>query len=62
MKKFCAPWSIVFMLFLIILTGCGKGEEASTEASEKKEKEKTEETRTVEHLLGKAEVPAEPKK
>ena len=62
MKKFCAPWSIVFMLFLIILTGCGNGEEASTEAAEKKEKEQTEETRTVEHLFGKAEVPAEPKK
>ncbi|UYG97671.1 ABC transporter substrate-binding protein [Cytobacillus firmus] len=62
MKKFFAPLSVVFMLFLLILTGCGKEEEASTEASEKKKEEKTEDTRTVEHLYGKAEVPAEPKK
>ncbi|MFZ3590525.1 ABC transporter substrate-binding protein [Bacillus sp. DJP31] len=63
MKKSVALLSVVFMLFLVVLTGCGKGEEASSEAvAEKKEEEKTEETRTVEHLYGEAEVPAEPKK
>lgn len=68
MRKLIAPWSIVFMLILLVLSGCGNGEEAATEAAEKKEKEKVEEkaaaeqTRTVEHLYGEAEVPAEPKK
>ncbi len=62
MKNIFAPLSIVFMLFLLILTGCGKGEEASTEAAEKEEKGVSEETRAVEHLYGKAEVPAEPEK
>lgn len=62
MKKLFAPWSMVFMIFLLILTGCGKGEEATTATAEKKDKEQTEETRSVEHLFGKAEVPVEPKK
>lgn len=63
MKKSFALLSVVFMMFLLVLTGCGNGDEASSsEAAEKKEGEKTEETRTVEHLYGEAEVPAEPKK
>ncbi|WP_417898768.1 ABC transporter substrate-binding protein [Bacillus haimaensis] len=63
MKKSFALLSVVFMLFLLVLTGCGNGDEASSsEAAEKKEGEKTKETRTVEHLYGEAEVPAEPKK
>jgi len=62
-KKSFALLSVVFMIFLLVLTGCGNGDEASfSEAAEKKEGEKTEETRTVEHLYGEAEVPAEPKK
>ncbi|MGD6831833.1 ABC transporter substrate-binding protein [Sutcliffiella halmapala] len=63
MKKSFALLSVVFMMFLLVLTGCGNGDEASSsEAAEKKEEGKNEETRTVEHLYGEAEVPAEPKK
>jgi iron complex transport system substrate-binding protein len=70
MKKALAPWSIAFMLILLVLSGCGKGEEASSNAAEIKEKEQVEattdvaaeQTRIVEHLYGETEVPAEPKK
>jgi iron complex transport system substrate-binding protein len=62
MKKLFAPWSIVFLLVLIILAGCGKGEKTTTASVDKKDEEQTKETRTVEHLYGQAEVPAEPKK
>jgi iron complex transport system substrate-binding protein len=62
MKKYFAPWSMVFILFLLVLTGCGNGEKTTSEAAEKKETEKAEETKTVEHLYGKAEVPVDPKR
>ncbi|MGM0838385.1 MAG: ABC transporter substrate-binding protein [Bacillota bacterium] len=62
MKKSFALMSVVFMLFLLVLAGCGKGDDASSDVAAEKKEDKTEETRTVEHLYGKAEVPAEPKK
>lgn len=64
MNKILAPWGIILFLFLLILTGCGNTEEASSEAGKEKEENKVEEveTRTVEHLYGEAEVPKNPER
>ncbi|WP_226668201.1 ABC transporter substrate-binding protein [Metabacillus litoralis] len=73
MKKLLASWSMVLMLLLVVLTACSSGEKTASEADANTEKEQeTEqveeveeevaETRTVEHLYGKAEVPLNPEK
>ncbi|MFE8700094.1 ABC transporter substrate-binding protein [Cytobacillus sp. FJAT-54145] len=68
MKKYLAPWSMIFILILLVLTGCGNEEKVASsnntneEEQEQQEKEQVKETRTVEHLYGKAEVPMNPEK
>jgi iron complex transport system substrate-binding protein len=67
MKKWLAPWSMVLMLCLLALTACSSGEKTASPAGENKEEAaekttETAETRTVKHLYGEAEVPANPEK
>ncbi len=64
MKRFLTFSNLLFLLvILIILSACGKKEQSSVNGEVvSKEKETTEETRTVEHLYGEAKVPANPKK
>ncbi|MRX73241.1 ABC transporter substrate-binding protein [Bacillus lacus] len=75
MKKLLAP--LILLLLLLMVSACGNTTNSGTEESGEEQQaateeqggeepaateEETEETRTVEHLFGKAEVPAEPKK
>jgi iron complex transport system substrate-binding protein len=64
MKRFFTFSNLLFLLvILIILSACGKKEQSAVNGEVvNKDKETTEETRTVEHLYGEAEVPADPKK
>jgi iron complex transport system substrate-binding protein len=64
MKRFFTFNNLLFLLvILIILSACGKKEQSAANGEVvNKDKETTEETKTVEHLYGEAEVPANPKK
>ncbi|WP_391559056.1 ABC transporter substrate-binding protein [Robertmurraya sp.] len=64
MKRFFTFSNLLFLLvILIIFSACGKKEQSAVNGEVvNKDKETTGETRTVEHLYGEAEVPADPKK
>lgn len=57
MKRLLTSFSMLVIALLLVLVGCEAKEQASGEP-----KEETKKTRTVEHLMGKTEVPLNPKK